>query len=99
VLINAVLRAMHMWRRRYATALDDSFNPLKQLCLLVELAIKHGLKGGLISGRKGGWRVVESVEKAHKESEPVVPFNCLSCFLFWWSCAIASAGESRKITL
>ena len=49
----------------YATALDDSFYPLRQLTILLEHVMKHGMKKGRMNllVRKGVWSVIEGLEK------------------------------------
>ena len=53
-----------------ATALNDDFSALKQLLVLLEKILSHGLKKSRMGvlGTQGVWRVVEALEKVHPES-------------------------------
>ena len=57
----------------YATALDDSFHPLKQLTILLETVMRHGMKKGRMNllVRKGLWSVFEGLERHVPDSAEV----------------------------
>eukprot|EP00039_Didymoeca_costata_P006289 m.88931 g.88931 ORF g.88931 m.88931 type:complete len:747 (-) comp13197_c0_seq2:2281-4521(-) len=48
----------------YAKSLNEEFQPLKQLCTLLEMVLSHGLKKTIsFTGNKGAWGVILSLEK------------------------------------